>query len=224
MNCLVTAGPTYEPIDEVRRLTNFSTGALGSGLAAFLAARGWTVTLLRGRLATFGERPAGVELVEFTTAADLARQLEARRTDQVQAVFHAAAVGDFAVTRVWRRTEGGGLEPVQAGKLDSRGGPLLLELTPTPKIIARLREWFPNAFLAGWKYEVDGDRATALAKARLQCVDCRTDVCVANGPAYGQGFGLVRADGEPLQLPDAEALFKALRDWIPWALISASDE
>src|SRR5947209_3565355 len=45
MHCVVTAGPTYESLDEVRRLTNFSTGKLGSELANFLAARGHTVTL-----------------------------------------------------------------------------------------------------------------------------------------------------------------------------------
>ncbi|MCP5526899.1 MAG: DNA/pantothenate metabolism flavoprotein domain protein [Verrucomicrobiales bacterium] len=210
MNCLVTAGPTYEPIDEVRRLTNFSTGALGTRLAGFLAAQGWTVTLLRGRLATFGEQPDGVDLVEFTTSAALAGQLEARQSDQVRAVFHAAAVGDFAVSRVLRRTAEGGLEAVHAGKLDSRGAPLLLELTSTPKIIARLRDWFPKAFLAGWKYEVDGDRATTIAKARRQCVECGTNVCVANGPAYGDGFALVRADEAPLHFPDADTLFPAL--------------
>ena len=46
MNCIVTAGPTYEPLDDVRRLTNFSTGRLGTELANFLAARGHTVILL----------------------------------------------------------------------------------------------------------------------------------------------------------------------------------
>ena len=59
MNCLVTAGPTYEALDEVRRLTNFSTGRLGSELASFLAGHGHHVTLLIGQQATWrGERGA----------------------------------------------------------------------------------------------------------------------------------------------------------------------
>ena len=68
MNCIVTAGPTYENLDNVRRLTNFSTGRLGTELANFLAARGHDVTLLIGEQATYaGERRAQrVEL--FTTA------------------------------------------------------------------------------------------------------------------------------------------------------------
>ena len=52
MNCIVTAGPTFEPLDDVRRLTNFSTGKLGTELANFLTARGHKVTLLIGESAT----------------------------------------------------------------------------------------------------------------------------------------------------------------------------
>ena len=55
MHCIVTAGPTYEPIDQVRRLTNHSTGQLGTGLAKRLAANGHEVTLLRSRSATHTE-------------------------------------------------------------------------------------------------------------------------------------------------------------------------
>ena len=55
MHCIVTAGPTYEPIDQVRRLTNHSTGQLGTGLAKRLADDGHEVTLLRGRSATHTE-------------------------------------------------------------------------------------------------------------------------------------------------------------------------
>ena len=59
MNCIVTAGPTFEPLDDVRRLTNFSTGRLGTELANFLAAHGHQVTLLIGESATYaGERRA----------------------------------------------------------------------------------------------------------------------------------------------------------------------
>jgi phosphopantothenoylcysteine decarboxylase/phosphopantothenate--cysteine ligase len=83
------------------------------------------------------------------------------------------------------------LSPVRAGKLTTRGGSLLVELQPTPKLILRLRDWFPHAWLAGWKYGVDGDRACLLDEARSQLTTCRTDVCVANGPAYGPGFGIV---------------------------------
>ena len=208
MHCIVTAGPTYEPIDQVRRLTNHSTGQLGTGLAKRLADDGHEVTLLRGTLATHTEQPVGVELQLFTTSADLAEKLE--RLAGTDAIFHAAAVSDFAAGQVFRRTDEGKLEPLNQGKLGTREGELLLELKPTPKIIASLRDWFAEAFLVGWKYEVDGDRDSALGQGQTQIVENQTNACVVNGPAYGDGFGWLPGEGQAEHLPDQTALFDKL--------------
>ncbi len=214
MQCIVTAGPTYEPLDEVRRLTNFSTGRLGSELVNSLAARGHETTLLIGQQASYrGERHAR-RVETFTTTADLRDRFRALAGEAVEAVFHAAAVSDFAFGKVWRRSPTGELIELQAGKFSTRQGTLLAELAPTPKIIAELRGWFPRARLVGWKYEVEGGRAGAVRLAEQQIVDCRTDACVANGPAYGAGFGLVRGGGEFVHLPDQAALFAALEEFI----------
>ena len=86
----------------------------------------------------------------------------------------------------------------------------MAELTPTPKIIAELRAWYPGARLVGWKYEADGNRASAIEAAESQMTKCLTDACVANGPAYGEGFGLVTGPKKCLHLPAAAALFEAL--------------
>src|SRR5260221_3680170 len=95
MNCIVTAGPTYEPLDDVRRLTNFSTGRLGTELANFLTARGHNVTILVGTMATHtGERNAS-QVKFFTTTADLRAKLESFSGKKVDAIFHAAAVSDL---------------------------------------------------------------------------------------------------------------------------------
>ncbi len=208
MHCIVTAGPTHEPIDKVRRLTNHSTGRLGTGLAKRLASDGHEVTLLRGRLATHNDLPEGLELQMFTTTADLAEKLE--RLAKVDAVFHAAAVSDFAAGQVFRRAADGQLEPLKQGKLSTRDGELLLELKPTPKIIARLREWFPAALLVGWKYEVDGNRDSALGQGRSQISGNQTNGCVVNGPAYGEGFGWLGSDGQAEHLAGQAELFAKL--------------
>jgi phosphopantothenoylcysteine decarboxylase/phosphopantothenate--cysteine ligase len=91
---------------------------------------------------------------------------------------------------------------------------LLAELVPTPKVIADLRQWFPKALLVGWKYEVEGDRARAIHLAERQIAECRTDACVANGSAYGVGFGLVRPGDQVTHLPDTTALFAALEEFM----------
>ena len=212
MKCIVTAGPTYEPLDEVRRLTNFSTGRLGSELVNFLAARGHDVTLLIGEQAPWrGERHAR-RVETFTTTANLRDRLQALASPAVGGVFHAAAVSDFSFGKVWCQPPQGAPTELKSSKLSSREGTLLAELVPTPKIIANLRQWFPEARLVGWKYEVGGERARVVRLAGEQIAECHTDACGANGSAYGAGFGLVRGGGEYLHLPDTVALFAALEE------------
>lgn len=193
--CIVTAGPTCEPLDSVRRLTNFSTGKLGTQLAAHLVAQGHDVTLLRGEAATHAAPVAGATIETFLSTADLEAALKRLAIAGADAVFHAAAVSDFKFGRVFDGSPDEGLTEIHSGKFSTRTGRLFAELVPTPKILPQLRNLFPKACLVGWKYEVDGDRDSVLAKARQQLADCHTDACVANGPAYGEGFGIVLLNG-----------------------------
>jgi phosphopantothenoylcysteine synthetase/decarboxylase len=208
--CLVTAGPTYEPLDGARRLTNFSTGQLGVELANFLTAHGHTVTLMIGQQSTYaGERRAS-NIETFTTTSNLRSQLEALGGKSVDAVFHAAAVSDFSFGKVWSRSPGGELTELKSGKISTRHGTLLAELVPTRKIIASLRDWFPRAHITGWKYEVDGERADVIRAGEKQITECLTNACVANGPAYGDGFGVVVRSGAYTHVANSTALFEAL--------------
>ena len=209
MNCLVTAGPTFEPLDNVRRLTNFSTGRLGTELANFLAAKGHETTLLIGEQATYAGERRAQRVETFTTTADLRNQLQAWSAKKVDAIFHAAAVSDFTFGKIQLRSPRGELTPLKAKKIPTRAGTLLIELVPTPKIIAELRAWFPAAKITGWKFEADGVRADAFHAAAQQVAECLTDACVANGPAYGEGYGLVTEDGQ-LHIESREGLFDAL--------------
>jgi phosphopantothenoylcysteine decarboxylase/phosphopantothenate--cysteine ligase len=210
VKCVITAGPTYEPLDEVRRLTNFSTGKLGTELANFLTRQGHEVILLIGYYATHRGESKARTVETFTTTADLGARLQALSTPDVGAVFHTAAVSDFTFGGVWEQNADGELIRCAQRKIPTRTGKLLAELKPTPKIIAELRGWFPQACLVGWKYELDGDRSHVLQAAEQQIVDNRTNACVANGAAYGDGFGLVTGAGQREHLPDAPALFQAL--------------
>lgn len=212
MNCVVTAGPTFETLDNVRRLTNFSTGRLGTELANFLTARRHAVTLLLGEPATYGGARDAQHVERFTTTANLTEKLQSLARQNIGAVFHAAAVSDFRFGKIWLRSPAGELSEIKSGKISTRSGPLLAELVPTPKIIAGLRTWYPTARLVGWKFEVDGDRASVLQAAEQQLHDCRTNACVANGPAYGAGFGLVTGAGRCAPLTGQAELFAALAE------------
>lgn len=188
MKAIVTCGPAFEPIDSVRRITNHSTGEIGVFLSDALAAAGYEVVCYRGQLATHPGLPEKAEVIPFTTNEDLAEKLAAQKG--VDAVFHAAALCDFRVKSVSSR----------CGQLNERGkisssGELEMVLEPLPKVIGMLRGWFPEARIVGWKYEVEGVREDVLARAISQIRRNGTDACVANGPAFGEGFGLCGPGG-----------------------------
>jgi phosphopantothenate---cysteine ligase (CTP) len=223
VKCIVTAGPTYEPLDDVRRLTNFSTGRLGSELVNSLSACGHEVTLLIGQQSTWrGERNAAT-VQTFTTTEDLCGRLQALAGPEVQAVFHAAAVNDFKFGKVWQGVAGEPLVELRTGKIPTRAGNLLVELVPTPKIVSRLRGFFPRALLVGWKYEVEGDRAAVVQKAVQQIAENQTNACVANGPAYGAGFGLITASGGLTDCETTKELFIVLETLLRHSQLDASN-
>ena len=197
MKIIVTCGPSYEPIDEVRRITNFSTGQMGSRLARTLAAAGHEVTCFKGVAATTKEHAEPAQVVTFTTNDDLEERLsKLEGREEIGAVFHAAALADFKI--FWARDK--------QRKISSRAGAVTLELVPSSKVISELRELFPKAKIAGWKYELDGTPADVAAKAARQIAENHTDVCVMNGTAYGPGYGVYAANGERRHVANTTAL------------------
>lgn len=210
MKVLVTCGPSFEPIDQARRLTNFSTARLGIALSNAFVARGWNVTCLKGEQATCADPLHAQRVVPFSTNDDLAARLSSLAGEVGwNAVFHAAALCDFRVESVLNERG----EVLDSPKFSSREGRLSLVLAPATKVLPQLREWFPQARLVGWKYELAGSRADALAKAQSQLAECRTDACVLNGAAYGSGFALCTTSGVHA-CADADELATRLGRWL----------
>src|SRR5205823_6938094 len=75
-------------------------------------------------------------------------------------------------------------QPLAGAKISSAQNVLNLRLEPATKLLPQLRAWFPATRLIGWKYELEGTREQALARAARQIAECRTDACVVNGRAY----------------------------------------
>jgi phosphopantothenoylcysteine synthetase/decarboxylase len=210
LRIIVTTGPSYAPLDGVRRLTNQSTGELGTLVAESFAANGHRVLCLRGESASFPAPLWGVEVAPFSTNESLQENFErVVAREDVQFIFHAAALCDFSIGRV--TNEAG--EPVTADKATSRGGSLLVTLEPAPKLITGLRKMYPATIIVGWKYELDGTRDGVLEKARRQMDDCLSDACVVNGRGYGPGYGVVSREGEKAHLADKPALARFLVEW-----------
>jgi hypothetical protein len=161
--------------------------------------------------ATQSARTAGASEQTFTTNDDLADQLRAlREVGDVAGVFHAAALCDYRV----RQIDDAHGHKVSGAKIASRAGALTIQLEPATKLISHLREWFPGSVIVGWKYELDGTPADAIGKARRQVIENRTDACIENGRAYGDGFGFVRSSGSVGHLADKQRLCAFLVSWL----------
>jgi phosphopantothenoylcysteine synthetase/decarboxylase len=197
MRVVITGGPSSEPIDEVRVLTNTSTGELAVNLYDRFIDAGHEVDLFLGEGARYGRAAARY----FDRNETLARMLAGiAGAHGVNLVLHAAALADFSVTPV----DAAGA-PLAAAKISSRAEGVRLLLVPKPKIISELRKFFSNAYLVGWKLEHDGDRATLIEAARQQVCANRLNACVVNGRAYGPGLGFCTEGGLVHGVPDKAA-------------------
>jgi len=159
---VVTAGGTREPLDTVRFLGNRSSGRMGVALATEAQLRGAHVTLLAANLAV--RVPAGLEVVETPTAADLEREALARKGADV--VLMAAAVADY-------RPDAG-----LAGKRRKDGQPWHVDLVPTPDVARALgAASVPTQVLVAFGAE-HGDGG--LERKRLMLDDKNVDLVVYN--------------------------------------------
>ena len=192
----ITCGPAFEPLDKVRRITNSSTGEIGAVLADAFRLAGWDVICFRSEASTFPS-PAGVDVQPFSTNESLAAGLRSLERPPAL-ILHAAALCDFVLESI-EGAEG-------SAKLSSRAGSIRLTLKPAEKILPKLRGWFPEARIIGWKFELDGTREQAVARGSAQIREARTDACVVNGAAYGPGFGVLAPDNSLLHFPDKAAL------------------
>ncbi|NJE31305.1 bifunctional phosphopantothenoylcysteine decarboxylase/phosphopantothenate--cysteine ligase CoaBC [Thermococcus sp. 18S1] len=162
---LVTAGATREYIDPIRYITNASSGKMGVAIAEEAEFRGAEVTLIRtkGSVPSFVENQIEVETVEEMLRA-IESELKAKKYD---IVILAAAVSDFRVKE-------------KASVKIKSGKALTLELEPTPKIIDRIKELQPGAFLVGFKAETGLSKEELINAAKKQIERAGSDLVVAN--------------------------------------------
>ncbi len=167
MRILVTAGPTREPIDTVRFISNASSGRMGFAVAAEAASRGHEVVLLAGPVAL--DAPIDVQRRDFVTVCDLQRLL-AEEFSACDALAMSAAVGDFTVAR-----------PGDA-KLSRRSGAVEIRLVPTPDLIAgAAANKQPTQVVCAFAVE-DLPHEEAITKARDEMAQKHADMVVLNTP------------------------------------------
>ena len=158
---LVTAGPTQEPLDPVRYITNRSSGKMGYALAEAAAARGARVILVSGPVHL--NPPRGVHVIPVRTAQEMRDQVFAN-LEQAGIVIKSAAVADFHLSKV----------PDQ--KVKKTAARISIELDPTPDILAELGRKKGDRILVGFAAETQNVQQEA--RRKLEAKNC--DMVVGN--------------------------------------------
>ncbi len=187
---LVTAGPTREPIDAVRFISNPSTGKMGYALARAARDRGAKVVLISGPTAL--TPPGGITFIPVTSAADMHRAVM-EQIDGAQVVIMAAAVSDFRPAAVSDR------------KIKKEEAPAMLELERTADILQQLGGLPRKRLLVGFAAETENVLDNASRKLRAKNLDM---IVVNDLLTIGAGFGsdtnvvtLIERTGMTTRLP-----------------------
>ena len=205
LHVLVTAGPTCEPMDPVRYITNRSSGKMGYALARAAYMRGARVTLVAGR--TNLSAPAGVERVEVFSAQDMFDAVMARAQD-ADIVIKAAAVGDYRPAAVSDQ------------KIKKSDADMKIELVRNPDILAALgSQKRAGQILCGFSMETQNLVENSVAKLRKK----NADIMVANDlSSEGAGFSvdtnivtlITENSARPVDLMSKAALSDVILDQI----------
>jgi len=197
---VVTAGPTWEPIDPVRFVGNRSTGRMGFAVAREAFGRGADVTLVVGPGTL--EPPEGPRLVRVATAEEM-RMAVLEAAEDADAVVMAAAVADF--------------RPREAApnKLKKEGGPPRLELVPTPDILSELGEVKGERVLVGFAAETEDLEAAGRVKLEAKGLDL---IVVNEVGREGTGFG---SEANHAAILSRTGDDEPLRDWTKRELAAA---
>jgi len=189
---LVTAGPTQEPIDPIRFLSNRSSGRMGYALAEAAVARGAQTILISGPVHL--REPAGVEIIRVRTAAEM-REAVLSRLEAATIVVMAAAVADYRPT------------VRHDHKIKKTETSLYLELELNPDVLAQVGARKGSRLVIGFAAETD----SLLEEARRKLIAKNCDMIVANQvglPDTGfetemNAVTLVLRTGEAIELPRA---------------------
>jgi len=187
---LITAGPTREPIDAVRYITNRSSGRMGYAVAAAAQARGAEVILVSGPVNL--SAVAGVETINVTTADEMYAAVMQHYAD-ADIVIKAAAVADYKMAQVVDH------------KMKKSEADLTLQLLPNVDILKTLGQQKTNQILVGFAAETNNVEAYAAKKIKEK----NLDMIVANDvSAAGAGFDvdtniitMLKPDGTKTELP-----------------------
>ena len=187
MNILITSGGTSEKIDQVRSITNHSTGQLGKMIVERFLDAGFPVTLVTSPTAVRPKEHPLLTMILTANVAELQLVLE-EQTPKHQVLIHAMAVSDYSpvyMVGLEDVKEASDLEQFlhqtnQESKISSEEDYQVLFLKKNPKLISLVKTWNPDIRLIGFKLLVDVAQDQLLSVARASLEKNQAEMIVAN--------------------------------------------
>ncbi|MDD3374926.1 MAG: phosphopantothenoylcysteine decarboxylase [Candidatus Omnitrophica bacterium] len=165
---LITCGPTWVPIDQMRVISNASTGEIGHRISHLLSREGANTTLVQGPV-THPLRHMPNRILNFRFFDELSRILlsELKKTSY-DVVIHAAAVSDYKLRKPYTK------------KINSNLSEFKLDLVPTQKLIQKIKKISPKTFLVGFKLESDAKKEFLIARSETLIQKAKCNLVVVN--------------------------------------------
>ena len=200
---LITGGPTTEQIDDVMKITNTANGGFAAALAEIFADSGYEVTAVLGSGVKIGPRD-GLRVIRTETSEQMMKAIENEaRQDNTDAVIHTATVGDYQAEFSFLLEDMadeifGKLGRIKSAEdiLDIMKDPkcriglnsrlpghqdnLAIKMARTPKIMSKLRFWYPNSLLIGCKLIDGAEKGELFDSATALCNKNHMDYVLAN--------------------------------------------
>jgi phosphopantothenoylcysteine synthetase/decarboxylase len=246
MNVVVTGGGTNAPVDDVRLMTNISSGRLAAAITEAFLDRGasvWHVHTPSSQLPLWRFARYAIDAADPSAELDRLVRLRQRwlsQRDHLHLVpLETGTVSDYATTlkgvfdarpidvAVLAMAVSDFEPEPYAGKIGSEAESLVVRCRPTPKVIRSIRDWAPSVYLVGFKLLSRSDRAELIRRAGDAGRINRAELTVANDlQALRQGrhaLHLVRPDAEPETLePGADLADRLVGRIMTWAGIGRS--
>lgn len=201
---IITGGPTNEYIDEVMKITNMSTGTMSVALGDLFLSSGYSVCMILNNSVKMQQVSDALKIIRVETTEEMLQALEAEsKLEKYDAIIHASAVGDYKAEfsflledladeifagkdkikspkDILKIMENPKCKIDDDTKIDSYQKNLTVKLGLTPKIIEKLRGWYPDTFIVGFKLLDHVSKDELFRVAQELCIKNDVDFVIAN--------------------------------------------
>ena len=183
MKIIITAGGTEEPIDSVRKITNIGTGKLGSKIANRLSLslkKSDTIYYICNKNSIMPVENENIKIILTTDTDSVIKAFESLKYENIDFVIHSMAISDYKVEGAYIEEDSIFKKIDTSSKMKSNNDEIFLKLVRTPKIVDKIKNWFPKTKLISFKLLNNVSSEELLNVAKKQKERTNSDLVIAN--------------------------------------------